>query len=403
MPMFFKIEKTLGVSLDKIQFAGTCIPIEITPYYNDSSPVLCYPYKICTTKINSICWNSEVSSIFETNCISAKYESNCSENYQLLTNINFTKLSPFEEEIQISNECEYPEKIKRKYLNPIRNISISVTGIVSGITLTGISNTFDLYPLESKLILKGEHFNIAEEVLIRMPNEISWCDGIELVPLSMNLNFKNYINEIFDKDRSYYIYENILNFFDNHRNPDTMNINALMDISNQLNIPIIDNGISDGPPEIEKLLQVYSMNPTTVFGYENSWDLNERENVGDIILENISLTAGNKIWIKNYRSDNMQIFHLPQISGQNVYDLKTLKQNIMSIAPYFFDTISLCFPPDVCFFKHIKTKELFPRKGLIDWEKNELYIEENNWEEIGEVLFASELTKGLFPNLSSCE
>jgi hypothetical protein len=395
-PLFFKVEKAPGVPLDIIQFAGTKIPIQITPYVDDASPVFCFPFEICETKISKICTGYGVSSFCETSCVSAILETDCSENYQFLSEVYFSDLVPRIEDILVSGDCEAPKYITKKYLDPILNITISVTGTVEGITLTGISEPFNLYPLDSELILKGEDFSIAEEILKRMPDNVALCDGSEIFGLSNSQNFRNYISTIFDNTNSYNIYGGISNFFENHKDPERMTINSLVDISTQLNIPLIDYGISDGPYEINKLLQIFSMNPINVFGFDSTWDLGQ-ENIGDLLNNTSLVSSGQKIWMKDFKTNKNHILHLTEISGQDLYTIERVRENITDVAPFLFDTISPCYPTNnLCFYEHIVVPSIFPENGIIDREKNTLYLDEDNWEDIGEILFAAELTKGLF-------
>lgn len=429
IPNTFKVEKCNDLPIDPIQFAGTCLPIQITPYYQGSitfccpttcssatsvscdlvtclsvtaltcvdncvtididTPVRCFPYDICNFVISADCFFDKISATGEplVACLSASTESECATDYFLKTEICFDSFSSEELCIVEQDKCKRPSSEIKKLPRPVKNVVLSVTGSVSGIQLSGTSRPFDVYPQDIAICLKGENFNIAEEIIERMPCEAPFCDGIGSGPLARNDLFQQYLNAVLGGPISQNIHHGISQFFNNHKDVDRCGIDALIDLSQQMCIDVIDYNLQDAPTEIKRLLNIFSLNESVLFGQQKSFDLStdtlgKPDNIGDQITEGELISEGERIWAIDFIEKDYHLIYVKALSGDTKYPIEELQDPLLDQVPR------------LCFYRHLNNPEE-RICNLLDYEKTKFDFNSSNFEDMGCLLFAQELTNVL--------
>jgi hypothetical protein len=192
---------------------------------------------------------------------------------------------------------------------------------LSSVTLSGVSNSFTIYDFNNPYQIRriNESFNNAEY--------------FKNLALPENLNNNSILFDDFfgaavgtgylsaNEDLGQTIYEKIANFTSNHADIDTCNISQLLSIAQQVNQPFDQNFNVSYPSEIKRLLDIFSISKSKLWGIKNKIPLFPQSIGNTLNMETVILTAGSEIIARNIFDNSIQIISIPEQDGFTTYPL----------------------------------------------------------------------------------
>jgi len=368
IPNKIKISRDGIDVLDKLQWADQLVPY-VTTVINDTIS--------CSNMIHYVSgYLSEVKYVTECYGVdNAYYQSFLSEinPYAIQNFLLPTSALPADTLIYSDIPCgqnPHTGAVQRIRNVPV-NVAISATGLfnVEGViyALTGISDTFNIYPFENfhKFYRKGE-----DKTVYDLINKYSHINN------EQSPTFNNYLSAIAGEGDSLgRVYDKIQNFTLDHFDIDTCNIESIHNIANKLGTDIDDFGLQF-PEELKRMMHFFSIpfqklvgsrckcntffsecqnvcgvNTCTLCGYD------KRTNLGRKLTSQDNLSAGTTILYREHGSDVYNFLPVkPQID--TIYPLHTLTaQPILNKGLNSF-----------CFFEWDQTPQNFPVEGIINYK-----------------------------------
>lgn len=359
--------------INQIQWSGVPIPIVISVanlnsncsnilHYTSGSLISANITGRCSTIDENI--PLQTFELFDENCFST--------GGYILTSITITAIPPISVQ-GIFDPCEYETQEKEYIRRYAMDTQIFAKAVVSdgvnNFTLTGISNTFSIYPFENFYTFRrhGESHNISDDL-----NYYGFTEYIK-----QHENLWKYSDAILDDSIDSLgtnLYYKIDQFVKNTQDLDRCDLKSLRNAATELDVVFEDYNLSF-PNELNRIVELASLPfqkligtrcvcNTNFYKCENCCNTNvcklcgfdKRTNIGDILSFTDYITAGTPILYRETGSQIYEIFNVLPQGGQNVFQLQTLTaQN--------FDTIT-----DYCFYEWDSTYQNNPIESEIDYQ-----------------------------------
>lgn len=182
----------------------------------------------------------------------------------------------------------------------LENVFIKAECEVNGTTLYGNSNTFNIYPQTTgnKIAKKGEDIDFQQKF-----KEMAF----QPVLLDKKVLIQDFLGTIFGSISSEQTsigkvtYEKIKNFVNNNSVLDYANINQLLSLTKSLNLNLEEFGIQNltTPEELNRLINILSINRSRLFGTQNKFNKNF-DTYGYLNKEFYGTNLGEEIRTLNY-------------------------------------------------------------------------------------------------------
>jgi hypothetical protein len=187
------------------------------------------------------------------------------------------------------------------------NVRLSATAVIDGVTIQGVSNTFNIYPSGGvyEIAKKGEDVDF-KQMFKDVSTQPLFQDKVIL--------FNEFLGTIFgdiDSDQDSIgksTYEKIKNFIDNNAILDYCNIDQLISILNSFNekLPTFSSTNFNTPKELKRLVDLLSIKQGLLFGSQNKFNKNfdkfgyinseiYGKNLGDKLPINYTIIPGQHI------------------------------------------------------------------------------------------------------------
>jgi hypothetical protein len=197
----------------------------------------------------------------------------------------------------------------------LKNVFISAFTVVGNTPLTGISNMFDIYPEDGiyKIAKKGEDIDFTQKF-----KDISF----QSLFLDKEVLYNQFIKNIFgtlSSDQTSIgkvTYEKIKNFVDNNAVSDYANVNKLLSIFTEYDIPNLrfDKFNYRFPAALARLIDLFSINKTKLFGTQNKFSDNF-ESYGYLNSDIYGYNLGEEITLATPISAGSDIVAFERFSG----------------------------------------------------------------------------------------
>jgi hypothetical protein len=268
----------------------------------------------------------------------------------------------------------------------------------STISLTGSSKLLNFYNSTTAAFGLEKHnsnYDIASKL-----KELAFVPTIQ----ESSFFFDEFLTSIFGKtslEMGPALYEKIANTTSNLIDPDTCSLKSLYDLSKMTDVEI-DNFDLNFPPEIEKVINLASINLSRLIGsFENQGlEFKNYLNKSNFNRKSVPLkpdyvvNAGTPLVLKLENFNSYRLVYTGPINASGIYSLQTLA-NYLKLPINWTDLYS--------FYEYVPNSNLIQLDGVIDWENpystiNPQNSSFNKWfgsEGYLETLFAYELYKGL--------
>jgi hypothetical protein len=227
--------------------------------------------------------------------------------------------------------------------NLVENVYLSAAANIEGNIVSGVSNTFNVYP-------SGGYYNIAKKGEDVDFEAVFKDIAIQPLFLDKKVLFNDFLGSIFGNIDSLQdtigkvTYEKITNFVDNNAVLDYSNIDQLLSILITLNTEDLrfSSNNFNVPKELKRLVDLLSINHSRLFGTQNKFKENFKtfgyldnslygKNLGQEITINYTVTAGQDIVAFEKFSGNYKLLntYLPlsassiALSANNTYALSS--------------------------------------------------------------------------------
>lgn len=194
--------------------------------------------------------------------------------------------------------------------------------LLSARPVSGESIPFNIYEFKNEYEIRrvNESFNTSEYY-----QTLALPETLQNLPTLWNGFFNAAVgtaNLSSNEDMGQIVYERIANFLSNHNDIDTCNVDQLLSLAEQTNVPASDYS-TELPAEIKRMIDIASVSKNRLWGIDDNKPILNLSIGEQLNTRTAVITAGEKMILKSKLDGTYTLITIPEYNTQTVYPLSS--------------------------------------------------------------------------------